>query len=90
MCIRDSTYTVQDASFMRIKNITLNYNLPLDSVDFIKSGNVYISGENLLTIAPDYIGFDPDGNSDGTGVSRADFANYPLSRVIRIGCKLNF
>ena len=51
---------------------------------------VYISGENLLTVAPDYIGFDPDGNSDGTGVSRADFANYPLSRVIRIGCKLNF
>jgi TonB-linked SusC/RagA family outer membrane protein len=85
-----NTYTVQDASFMRIKNITLNYNLPLDNVDFIKSGNVYISGENLLTIAPDYIGFDPDGNSDGTGVSRADFANYPLARIIRIGCKLNF
>ncbi len=85
-----NTYTVQDASFMRIKNITLNYNLPINSIDFIKSGNVYISGENLLTIAPDYIGFDPDGNSDGTGVSRADFANYPLARVIRIGCKLNF
>ena len=85
-----NTYTVQDASFMRIKNITLNYNLPLDNVDFIKSGNVYISGENLLTIAPGYIGFDPDGNSDGTGVSRADFANYPLARIIRIGCKLNF
>ena len=85
-----NTYTVQDASFMRIKNITLNYNLPLTNVDFIKSGNVYISGENLLTVAPDYVGFDPDGNSDGTGISRADFANYPLSRIIRIGCKLNF
>jgi len=85
-----NTYTVQDASFMRIKNITLNYNLPLTNVDFIKSGNVYISGENLLTIAPGYVGFDPDGNSDGTGIKRADFANYPLSRIIRIGCKLNF
>lgn len=85
-----NTYTIQDASFVRIKNITLNYNLPLGNVNFLKSGNVYISGENLLTIAPDYIGFDPDGNSDGTGISRADFANYPLSRVIRIGCKLNF
>ena len=85
-----NSYTVQDASFMRIKNITLNYNLPLQNIASIKSGNIYISGENLLTIAPDYIGFDPDGNSDGTGVSRADFANYPLARVIRIGCKLNF
>jgi hypothetical protein len=85
-----NTYTVQDASFMRIKNITLNYNLPLNNVDFIKSGNVYLSGENLLTVAPNYIGFDPDGNSDGTGVSRANFANYPLARIIRIGCKLNF
>lgn len=85
-----NTYTVQDASFMRVKNITLNYNLPLANSDFIKSGNVYLSGENLLTVAPNYIGFDPDGNSDGTGVSRADFANYPLARIIRIGCKLNF
>jgi TonB-linked SusC/RagA family outer membrane protein len=85
-----NSYTVQDASFMRIKNITLNYNLPLQNIASIKSGNIYISGENLLTIAPDYVGFDPDGNSDGTGVSRADFANYPLARVIRIGCKLNF
>ena len=85
-----NSYTVQDASFMRIKNITLNYNLPLQNIASIKSGNIYISGENLLTSAPDYIGFDPDGNSDGTGVSRADFANYPLARVIRIGCKLNF
>ena len=38
-----NTYTVQDASFMRIKNITLNYNLPLDNVDFIKSGKPTLS-----------------------------------------------
>jgi len=51
--------------------------------------NVYVSGENLWT-ATDYDGFDPDGNSDGVGTSRATFADYPLARTLRIGGIINF
>jgi len=86
-----NSFTVQDASFVRLKNITLNYRLPLTNPKFIKGANVYISGDNLLTITNgDYIGYDPDGNSDGPGISRADFANYPLATVYRLGIKLDF
>lgn len=84
-----NTFTVQDASFIRLKNITLGYSLDLSNNRFIKGANIYISGDNLLTIS-EYDGFDPDGNSDGVGTSRATFADYPLARVIRIGGKLTF
>ena len=84
-----NTFTVQDASFFRIRNITLGYELPLANSGVFKSVNLYISGENLLTVS-DYDGFDPDGNSDGAGTSRATFTDYPIARTIRLGGILNF
>lgn len=83
-----NTLTVQDASFIRLKNVTLNYTLPISSGP-LQDASIYISGENLLTIS-DYDGFDPDANSDGVGVSRATFSDYPLARTIRIGGRVNF
>ncbi len=84
-----NTFTIQDASFIRLRNITFNYQLPLQPTAAIKGLNLYISGENLLTIS-DYDGFDPDGNSDGVGTSRATFSDYPIARTIRIGAKVDF
>ncbi|MCB0631752.1 MAG: SusC/RagA family TonB-linked outer membrane protein, partial [Lewinella sp.] len=84
-----NTFTVQDASFIRLKNITLSYDLPLLNAGPFKSVNLYVSGENMLTIS-DYDGFDPDGNSDGVGVSRATFTDYPIARTFRIGGRLGF
>ncbi len=92
-----NTFTVQDASFIRLKNITLNYNLPLSGTGFFKGANIYVSGENLLTIS-DYDGFDPDANSDfepgsnsdRNNLSRATFTDYPLARTIRVGGTLKF
>lgn len=84
-----NTFTVQDASFIRLKNVTLNYTLPLSGNGVFKAANVYVSGENLWTLS-DYDGYDPDANSDGVGVSRATFTNYPLARTFRIGGMLSF
>ena len=85
-----NTFTVQDASFIRLKNITLSYDFSLDGTGPFKAINLYISGENMFTWTNGYDGFDPDGNSDGVGVSRATFTNYPIARTIRIGGKVNF
>lgn len=84
-----NSFTIQDASFIRLKNVTLSYDLPLKNNNVFQSVNLYISGENLLTIS-DYDGFDPDGNSDGVGTSRATFSDYPIARTIRIGGKIGF
>lgn len=85
-----NTYTIQDASFIRLKNVTLSYDLDLPNLRLLESANLYISGENLYTFSRDYIGYDPDGNSDGAGVSRATFSDYPIARTIRLGGVLNF
>lgn len=86
-----NTFTIQDASFIRLKNITLSYDLTLPAnFKLFDAVNLYVSGENLWTYADGYDGFDPDGNSDGAGVSRATFTDYPIARTIRIGGLFNF
>ncbi|MNK41012.1 TonB-dependent Receptor Plug Domain protein [compost metagenome] len=58
-----STASVSDASFIRLKNIELGYQLPLDKGIF-KSVKVYFQGQNLLTFT-DYFGIDPEFRTIG-------------------------
>lgn len=83
-------WTVQDASFIRLKNVTFSYDMPLQSKGF-KTANVFLSLENMLTISS-YDGFDPDANSSGSldssaRTTRGTFGDYPLARTIRLGVK---
>jgi TonB-linked SusC/RagA family outer membrane protein len=51
--ILTSTYQLMDASYLKIRNVQLNYT-------FRSGSGIYLSGQNLLT-KTDYIGYDPDG-----------------------------
>ncbi len=86
-----NTYTVQDASFMRLKNITLSYNIPMRNLKLVKSVLVSLSGENLLTITK-FDGYDPEANQtgDGSNIEKSSYNNYPSARVFRIGASINF
>jgi iron complex outermembrane receptor protein len=55
---RYSSLYVEDASFMRLDNASLGYNLPLKSNVF-SDFRIYVSGQNLFTIT-DYAGIDPE------------------------------
>jgi TonB-linked SusC/RagA family outer membrane protein len=84
---------VEDASYVRLKNITLGYNLPRSITSRLKIANLraFISGTNLITIT-DYTGYDPEtsaynGNDAQIGV---DFSNYPQSRIINAGLNIVF
>ncbi|MBL7734089.1 MAG: TonB-dependent receptor [Chitinophagaceae bacterium] len=84
---------VEDASYIRLKNIMLAYNLPKDLLSRLKLNNirVFISGTNLLTKTK-YKGYDPEvsaynGNDAQIGV---DFSSYPQSRIINAGLNLSF
>ncbi|MCX2493491.1 TonB-dependent receptor [Pedobacter sp. PF22-3] len=63
---RSSRY-LEDASYIRLKNITLGYSLPGSFLNKIKlsSVRVYVSGQNLLTFTK-YKGFDPEVSSEFT------------------------
>ncbi len=85
-----NTITVEDASYIRLKNISLRYNFNLKKTSVIKSLNVYVTAENLLTLT-DYSGFDPTINPNGGDpYRRVDFSAYPTARTIITGISVEF
>lgn len=83
-----NSLTVQDVSFVRLKTLTLNYNLPVQN-NTIKALSIYGAADNLFTISS-YDGYDPDANALGTSVTKVSQNSYPLSKVYRLGIKVNF
>lgn len=85
----DSFY-VEDGSFLRVKNVSLGYQLPLRT-KFVKRARVYISGQNLWTFTS-YRGFDPEVNSDFTSNVQYGVDNYayPAARTFTCGATLSF
>jgi TonB-linked SusC/RagA family outer membrane protein len=94
---RASSRWILDGSFIRLKNISIGYNLPepvLDKLN-IRKLRFYVSGQNLLTIT-DYEGYDPevnyrtDGASNGNRNQGLDYASYPNAKGFTFGVNLGF
>lgn len=60
---QNSTAAVSDASFIRLKNVQLSYNIPVRESVF-KSVRIYFQGQNLLTLTK-YFGIDPEFSGMG-------------------------
>ena len=84
---------IYSTTYLRIKNITLAYNLPanlLKKVN-IKGAKIYAAMDNVY-IFTDYIGYTPESNTNGNGTTRlgVDYSTYPLSRRLIFGASLTF
>ena len=81
-----SSRFVENASYLRLKEIQLGYTLPkkLTAHAGIDRLRFYVSATNLLTFTK-YTGYDPEVGSGG-----ADWGNYPQSRNLLFGLNLNF
>jgi TonB-linked SusC/RagA family outer membrane protein len=74
-----------DASYLRLKNVTLGYSLPASLMNKIGTERIrfYVSGENLVTFSEvTKFGFDPEV-LDGQG-------NYPLQKKVLLGVNIVF
>ncbi len=79
-------HLLENASFLRLKKITLGYNLPknlLAKTKFISNVNVFVTGRNLLTFT-NYTGYDPEPDSNVIQF------NYPNTREFLFGCEITF
>jgi hypothetical protein len=88
---RFSDRYVEDGSYIRLRNIELAYNLPVQKVG-MRNAQIYISGQNLLTIT-NYSWVDPDVNSRGGSNSLdqgIDYATYPSAKTLTAGVRLGF
>ncbi len=79
-----NTYFLFSKNYMRLKNIELGYNMPVDLLTKMKITNLrfFVNGLNVFTIAKNKI-FDPEATAQN-GVY------YPQSRVINGGLTLTF
>lgn len=77
---------LENASFLRLKNLTLAYALPqalLKKTNFFTSARVYLQGQNLLTFTG-FTGLDPEVASN---IYRAQ---YPATRQYTLGIEVSF
>jgi hypothetical protein len=86
----DSDFFLEDASYLRMREITLTYNFPEKFLGPI-GGSVYVAGQNLFTIT-DYTGYNPDtnGRAKTTGSFGWDVSSYPMARTYLLGLKIDF
>lgn len=80
-----STYWLEDASYLRVKNIQLGYTFPEKWMKKARIDNLrlYVSADNLFTFSKFFYAYDPE-----TPVSKGGY--YPLVKTIVFGVNLSF
>jgi TonB-linked SusC/RagA family outer membrane protein len=93
---RTSTRFLEDGSYLRLKTVSLGYNISSANLKSWTKGTVsslriYVSGQNLLTFT-NYSGYDPEvGNRTGNSLTNSiDWAIYPQPKAVQVGIQVNF
>ena len=86
-----SSAWVQDASYLRLRNLTLGYNFDQKVLDKMKMKGLrlYVTGQNLFTIT-NYVGYDPETSSESGLAQGGDYLGYPAVRSFIIGANITF
>lgn len=89
---RFADFIVEDGSFIRLKNVTLSYNLPVEKLkikSYISSCRIFVTGSNLLTFTK-YTGYDPEVsvNFDNPLAPGVDNGSYPKAKTYSIGVNI--
>ncbi|MFH4966526.1 TonB-dependent receptor [Gaetbulibacter sp. M235] len=84
-----SSQWIEDASFLRLQNVTVGYNFNAKNIG-IEKCRISVTGENLFVITK-YSGIDPEVSIDGLDHPGMDVFNYyPKTRTISLGLNLSF
>lgn len=91
--IKNSSYFVEDGSYLRVKSVSLSYDVPRKIISKLGIYRLqpYFTASNLLTWTS-YSGMDPEVNQYGNNgaVQGIDWGTYPLNRSFVFGLKLEF
>ena len=87
-----SSQWIEDASFLRLDNLNISYNIDVEGSDWLNSAVVGLSGQNLMLFT-NYTGYDPEVNTsasaNGAPSLGVDYTNYPRARTIALNVKFN-
>lgn len=99
---RISRRWLQDASYLRLKNISIGYEIPENTLSktfkgVISKFRVYVASQNLLTFTKYKLGYDPEigakiGSNRGNGnlTNGIDYGQYPAARSFTFGIQAGF
>jgi len=91
--LQPSSYFVEDGSYLRLKELTLSYNINNHKIRKVGISRLqpYFTAQNLFTITK-YIGMDPEVNQWGgsNSVQGIDWGTYPQARSFVFGLNVEF
>ena len=87
---RFSDRWIEDGSYLRLRRLSLSYNLPITNNEYFKYASVYVTGNNLLTFT-NYLGYDPEFSASqsvfGQGI---DLGLVPQFTSVLLGVRIGF
>ena len=89
---RGSSRYLEDASYLRLRSLTLGYNVPTAKIPYIDHLRLFFSGENLFVISG-FSGIDPElpvNEVSKSGQNGVAIAPYPQVRKFMFGLNVTF
>jgi len=87
---RFSSRQLENGSYLRLRNITIGYDVPMDKIKGVKGLKFYLTGQNLFTIT-NYSGYDPEVNTfagqDNLTLG-IDYGTYPRAKTYILGMNI--
>ena len=83
---------VEDGSFLRLKSVTLGYNIPQTFLSKYKisKARIYVAAQNLWTLTG-YSGYDPEVSIRNSALTPGlDYSSYPRALSVSFGLNLGF
>lgn len=78
-----TSYDISDASFIRFRNLNVNYQFTPKNTKVIKGARLYVQGQNLAIWSP-WSGLDPEDNNN------ISLGEFPNSKALVVGLDINF
>lgn len=81
---------LEDASYIKLRSLTLSYEFKNNTLNLFRTGTVYLVAENLFTLTR-YLGGDPEFSySNEPYMQGFDYAKVTMPRTFKLGISLNF
>lgn len=81
---------IEDASYLKLREVTLSYTWNKPIFHFIQGGTIYVTGENLFCLSK-YLGLDPEFSySNNTIYQGVDYGKVGAPKSVKVGVNLKF
>ncbi|MDF2192894.1 SusC/RagA family TonB-linked outer membrane protein [Paraflavitalea sp. CAU 1676] len=85
---RFSDRWIEDGSYIRLRSVAVQYNLPIRPGSFLKNASIYANGTNLFTLTK-YKGYDPEFSATPSVFTQGiDTGLDPLFRTVTVGVRV--